>query len=271
MENAARIRLPQKPGYGAAEIKDAIRRNTYKGFAYTMVCLALVSCLSFFSGKAESKERIYSGPVTFSPLKQEKEPPKEVTQVKPDIPEPDKTLIEDGGKHGPKEVFSRTILGVDETELDSTLPDIANIDKIDIAGSKPGDGIDGGTDSPPVFNMPQNHGPVEVAETETLAEEPRPDWVVAEVQPTVNHEELKNAIVYPELARKIGKEGRVTLKVWINKDGNPEDVVLLRSDSKLLEEEAQRVVKMPVYTPAVNRGKPVGCWIVIPINFTLTK
>lgn len=270
MEKVPEIRLPRQQGYGAAEIKLAIRRNTYKAFIFTMAGLALVLALSLFTGSVVSQDNKYrvSGPIMLTTPKEPEKNKKEESKQKIDIPELPKDLLPPDGNHGPKEVMSRVLHGVDESELDTNVV-IAAINENDRAGSKPGEGIDDGTEEIEI-----NTGFVpelpEIAELTIDSVQQKPDWF-PEVQPTVDLAELRKNIVFPELARKVGNGGKVVVKVWINEKGDPEDVVLLKSESKLLEAEVLRVVKLPVYTPAINQGKPVGCWIVIPINFTITE
>lgn len=269
MEKVSEIRLPGKPGYGAAEIKLAICRNTYKGFLYTMVGLAMVLSLSFFTGSVESKENFKD---KFNPIElidivlQKTEQKSELKIIEPPKYEDFTEII----NHGPKEIFSRNLKGVDELEADSNAPNLATLESIDKAGSKPGDGLET-TDEGfelHIDNTPKNQG-LEINDPPDGRE--RPDYFSPDVPPSVNLEDLRRNIIYPEIARQIGASGKVVVKVWINEIGLPEDPVILKSDSRMLEEEALRVVRLPVYTPAINKGKPVGCWIVIPIHFKLTE
>lgn len=269
MEKVSEIRLPGKPGYGAAEIKLAISRNTYKGFLYTMAGLTVVLMLSLLTGSVESKatnKRKFNPVELIEIVLQKTEQKEEIKTIELPKFEEFREII----NHGPKEIFSRNLLGVDELEADSNAPDIATIDNIDKAGSKPGDGIETINEG---FELHIENTPKyqEVEINEPDAGKERPDYFSPDVPPSVNIEELKRNIIYPEIAMKIGSSGKVIVKVWINAIGLPEDPVILKSDSRMLEEEALRVVRLPVYTPAINKGKPVGCWIVIPIHFKLTE
>jgi TonB family protein len=268
MEKVSKIRLPLTPCYGAAEIKLAIRKNTYRAFLITMAGLAAVLMLSLLTGSVESKE---TAKRKFNPIElieivlQKTEQKLELKTIEPPKYEDLTEII----NHGPKEIFSRNLKGVEELEADSNAPDLASLESIDKAGSKPGDGLET-TDEGfelHIDNTPKDQG-VEIKDTPDGKE--RPEYFSPDVPPSVDLDELRRNIVYPEIARQIGTSGKVIVKVWINENGLPEDPVILKSDSKLLEEEALRVVRLPVYTPGINKSKPVGCWIVIPIHFKLS-
>ncbi len=74
---------------------------------------------------------------------------------------------------------------------------------------------------------------------------------------------------YPELARKAGLEGRVVLKVFVDKQGNVKDAILLKGVSKALNEAAENAAYKAKFKPAENNGQPVGVWIAFYYNFTL--
>ena len=63
--------------------------------------------------------------------------------------------------------------------------------------------------------------------------------------------------------------GRVILKIVIEKDGSVGKVKVERSVAPALDKEAVRVVKsMPKWNPAMNGGKPVRCYFMLPVNFS---
>ncbi|MBI5417834.1 energy transducer TonB [Candidatus Poribacteria bacterium] len=76
--------------------------------------------------------------------------------------------------------------------------------------------------------------------------------------------------IYPELARKMGIEGKVLLKLLINHEGKVKRIETIGNLSKVgFEEQAAIAVKKWKFsTPTVN-GNPVSIWFVIPLAFSL--
>ena len=71
---------------------------------------------------------------------------------------------------------------------------------------------------------------------------------------------LSELLVYPELAKEAGIEGKVYVKAFIT--GVP---------NTGLDESALKAVKKSRWYPARQRDKKVGVWITIPIDFSLTN
>ncbi|GFS04130.1 protein TonB [Elysia marginata] len=74
---------------------------------------------------------------------------------------------------------------------------------------------------------------------------------------------------YPEIAREMGIQGRVSVIFTIDKDGS---IVNIRSrgPDKSLEKEARSIIgRLPRMTPGKQRGKPVKVSFSIPIMFRL--
>jgi len=81
---------------------------------------------------------------------------------------------------------------------------------------------------------------------------------------------LQKALVYPQLARKAGIEGRAILSVLIGKDGSPQSVKLLKSSgNESCDQAAIKAVKAVKWNPGLRDGKPVPAEIGIPIVFKL--
>lgn len=83
---------------------------------------------------------------------------------------------------------------------------------------------------------------------------------------------LKNNIQYPDMARKNGVQGKVILKVVIDKDGSVTQPTLIRSIDSDLDKEALRIVKlMPKWKPGTQRGKAMKVEYTFPVTFKLDK
>jgi TonB family protein len=78
---------------------------------------------------------------------------------------------------------------------------------------------------------------------------------------------LKENIHYPADSL----EGRVYVQFTIDTTGKVIDPKILKSVSKLADEEALRVVKMLEFNPGTQRGKKVNILYTLPIKFNLNN
>ena len=77
-------------------------------------------------------------------------------------------------------------------------------------------------------------------------------------------------LVYPELAKENGVEGRVILQFTITKDGRLQDVKVLSSPDETLSREAVRVVSgSPKWTPGKQRDRAVNVTYTFPVIYRL--
>lgn len=77
-------------------------------------------------------------------------------------------------------------------------------------------------------------------------------------------------LVYPELAKDNGVQGRVSVQFTIEKDGTVTNVKVLRGVDPSLDAEAVRVVSSsPKWTPGMMEGKVVRVTYTYPVVFSL--
>jgi TonB family protein len=72
---------------------------------------------------------------------------------------------------------------------------------------------------------------------------------------------------YPEMARQVGVEGRVVLKVLVLEDGYVGAVQILESPSTVLTDHAITALRQSVFAPATKEGQPCCATTVIPFVF----
>lgn len=94
-------------------------------------------------------------------------------------------------------------------------------------------------------------------------EEPVEIWKV-EKQPEVTKQVKPD---FPEIARKAGIEGRVTVNALVGKDGKVEKVGEV-TGPEVFHEAAKTAALQWVFTPAIQNDRPVKVWVAIPFNFT---
>lgn len=85
-------------------------------------------------------------------------------------------------------------------------------------------------------------------------------------------EYLSANIHYPKPALNNNVEGKVTIGFVVNKDGEIEDIKILRGLGYGCDEEAMRVIaNMPKWKPGKNNGKPVSVYFNVPLVFELRQ
>ena len=81
---------------------------------------------------------------------------------------------------------------------------------------------------------------------------------------------VNTRLVYPEIAKENGIEGRVTLQFTISKEGRLEDVKVLAAPDETLAKEAVRVVSSsPKWKPGKQRDRAVKVSYVFPVIYRL--
>ena len=117
---------------------------------------------------------------------------------------------------------------------------------------------------------------VEQQEDEVVEEEEIP-FAIVEQKPTFQGKDpnhftkwVFSKIVYPEIAKENGVQGRVTLQFTIDTDGSIRNVKVLRGVDSSLDKEAVRVVSSsPKWQPGMQRNKPVKVKYTFPVVFQL--
>jgi protein TonB len=95
---------------------------------------------------------------------------------------------------------------------------------------------------------------------------PPADFVAVEKEPVVVK---KVDPKYPELAMRAGLEGKVWVKIWVDREGKAKQVVVLKSDAEIFNEPAIEAAKQFVFTPAYMNNGPVSVWVSVPFKFIL--
>lgn len=111
--------------------------------------------------------------------------------------------------------------------------------------------------------------PVQVQQDIKIEDDTPPaDFVPVEKEPVVVK---KVEPKYPELAMRAGLEGKVWVKIWVDKEGKPKQVVVLKSDAEIFNEPAIEAAKQFLFTPAYMNNGPVAVWVSVPFKFKLAE
>ena len=89
-------------------------------------------------------------------------------------------------------------------------------------------------------------------------------------EPFVEMSDVMKKVVYPEVPKKLGLEGKVTVRALVMPDGSvsPRSFVEY-SDVKLFDSAALKAMFATTWKPAERGGKRVPCWVSVPFHFRL--
>ena len=123
----------------------------------------------------------------------------------------------------------------------------------------------------------QEYKEAEVEEEEVEEEEEAIPFQLVEQKPSFNGGDanefskwVNSRLVYPEIAKENGVQGRVTLQFTVEADGRVTNVKVLRGVDPALDAEAVRVVKTsPKWKPGRQRDRAVKVTYTFPVIFQL--
>jgi protein TonB len=259
MTNQGTIAIPKRASYGAIELKEFIRKNTYKAFIITLALLALLFLLYWIYGKATAVDPNAAPMAPISKISLTA-PSQQSDQLEEAPPPPPTEAIVDvatAAKAG-------TPVPVPDADIKEELKEFADVEDLTKSLSKEKGQI---VDFDQVQDIDLGEKKLEV---EKIEEEPAIDeFIAVEKEPQVDLVALQKSIEYPEMARKAGIEGQVIVRVLVGKDGKPKKAVVQYTDSKMLDKAAVKAVMKQVFTPAIQNGRAITCWVSIPIKFKL--
>jgi protein TonB len=106
----------------------------------------------------------------------------------------------------------------------------------------------------------------QIEEDIVIDDGPPPEFVPVEKEPQIIKQVKPD---YPELAMRAGLEGKVWVKIWVDKEGKPRQVVVLKSDAEIFNDPAIAAAKQFLFTPAYMNNGPVAVWVSVPFSFKL--
>jgi len=91
------------------------------------------------------------------------------------------------------------------------------------------------------------------------------EFIAVEVQPAP----IKRVDpVYPDLARKAGVEGKVFVKVLVDREGKVKKAIIM-TGPEIFHEVTIAAAMQWVFKPAIQRDKPIAVWVALPFQFRL--
>jgi protein TonB len=114
----------------------------------------------------------------------------------------------------------------------------------------------------------EKHLPVSQNVSGSYARSPIETTFGESVAPAFLHREMP---VYPMMARRFSREGKVVLKLTIDENGNLKDVEVIDKAGYGFTEAAVEAVKKSTFLPAKKDGKPIASRALLPIRFQLER
>ena len=256
--------------YGAYEL----RKNYHKRLKKSMM---IVATLLLITVSAPIVASMFDKPIVVDLPNDEPQIIKNVEVIIPKEPEPKVPEAKPLKPTDPVNTIANTtpIIEVANEVNDADLPPTKEALKDAVSGieNKEGEGTE-------VLDLPNNDG----EGTAVIPQEPAPndneifdDVDVSQMPEFPGGEEelmryLAQNIQYPKQALDGNTEGRVLIGFVVNKEGEIDDVKVLRSIGDGCDEEAVRVIhKMPKWKPGKNNGKLVNVFYNLPVTFQLMK
>ncbi len=92
---------------------------------------------------------------------------------------------------------------------------------------------------------------------------------VLETEPKpLNLEALKDSIGYPHEAKRLWITGKVVIRVKIDEEGVYVLHQIINDPHPILTEAVTDKIQMLRFSPGIQSGKPVKCWVTIPFTFS---
>ena len=256
--------------YGAYEL----RKNYHKRLKKSMM---IVATLLLITVSAPIVASMFDKPIVIDLPNDEPRIIKNVEVIIPKEPEPKVPEAKPLKPTDPVNTIANTTPIIEEANEvnDADLPPTKEALKDAVSGieNKEGEGTE-------VLDLPNNDG----EGTAVIPQEPAPndneifdDVDVSQMPEFPGGEEelmryLAQNIQYPKQALDGNTEGRVLIGFVVNKEGEIDDVKVLRSIGDGCDEEAVRVIhKMPKWKPGKNNGKLVNVFYNLPVTFQLMK
>ncbi len=81
----------------------------------------------------------------------------------------------------------------------------------------------------------------------------------------------KEAPIYPFMARKLGKEGKVVLSLALNDQGKLQGLETIETNGFGFAEAASAAIRKSTFAPAVKNGMPITSQVLVTVRFVLKE
>lgn len=96
------------------------------------------------------------------------------------------------------------------------------------------------------------------------------DFQPVDAEPVpINLRDIQKLIGYPSIAQQSGVQGKVILRILVDKQGRYKKHIMHKSDHPLLSDVVEKHISKLKFTPAIQGNRPIKFWVNIPFNFVL--
>ena len=155
--------------------------------------------------------------------------------------------------------FTPPVVKPDEQVKDEYIPTIDELKDVD-PGTETEEGNPEGVDYSLIEQIVEE--PKEEAPKYFVAVEEMPE-------PIGGIQAIQSKIVYPEIARRAGVEGKVYVLAFVDENGTVTNAQIIKGIGAGCDEAALNAVKQTKFKPGKQRGVPVKVQVSIPIVFKL--
>lgn len=256
------MEINKKMTYGAPELKKLYQKYVTRGLMVAVILITVLSVSSLaYILWAKDKEARDKDALTREITLADLDVPPPIDEIPPEIPK--EVALKDLSALAPEPVAKKLIIEEVKLKSQKELEEV----KLPVAST--------GTDDPSKVN-PDFSGKVEekkVEEKVEKKEEKKKDvfqqFEVEKAPVAVNLGSVKGSMRYPEIARQSGIEGRVVAKVLVGTNGSVLKVGGISGPEVFRDEVSDKVMNLQ-FTPALQSGQPVKCWVSVPFSFTLS-
>ncbi len=255
-------------GYGAVELKSVYQKFFRRGLEYAII-VHIILISSYILGsyisklKAENliKQQQQQRIINLTDL----EPPPSATEDETPPPK----QIEQIQAAPPKDLTALTPEPVaKEKAEEQTIKTQNELEQIKTPVSSTGDTGRFTYSGPVKVKEDVIEKKIEKEEKKVVEKETYKEFEVEKPPECINLSQVRNSMVYPEVARQMGKEGKVTIKVLVGPDGSVIKVGSLTGEDLFYEEVSSKSMNLQ-FTPGLQNGKPVKVWVTVPFSFKL--
>lgn len=241
--------------YGAIELQQNADKFVTRGFLTSLVMIVVLFLLYYGIGALTKQDEKKIPRVRIKSLAELAPPP----STQEEVAEPMSVA--------PAVDVAKPTFGIPVPVPDAVAPQavMPNLNDLPVSTS-----IGEGEGSGGVELVGSGSAPVTIS-TPVAEEEPDPEeFISVDVEPAPI-QNLQSLVVYPEVAKRSGLEGKVIISALIDVDGKVLKTRIEKADYDVFKQPTIDALMKARFTPARQNGEPVKLWYTVPISFKLTS
>ncbi|RPI13291.1 MAG: energy transducer TonB [Ignavibacteriae bacterium] len=115
-----------------------------------------------------------------------------------------------------------------------------------------------------------NHACINTSVTDSTDKDAMDESDVDSPPECLNLSEVQDSFVYPDSARKMGVEGKIMVRILVDKLGFVRKIGDMTGPEIFYDEVRKKVVKLK-FAPGIYEGRIVKVWVKVPLYFKLQR